>query len=292
MAKRKKRKVPAQFREPVKEETQEHAFQDEFQKTAGDRIEDFSKKFEGHGKTITYALAALAVLVLLGGIYYVWNQRSNAAAETALGRAIETSQAPVTETPPEAGAAPQQTFKTEKERAEASINEFQAVADKYGNPYQARAKYFIAVNKISLDRPAAIQELVALSSSSGDVGTLSKFALAQAYTGDGKLDEAAALYKELSEMENPILAKDTIKFALAEIYEKQDKKDEAVNLYFDIAKTASEAKIAAEEKDPEGNPAPLSQTATRAKEKVKELAPEKAKEIPESKEPSQQIGIG
>lgn len=279
MAKRKKRKVPAQFREPVKEETPKHAFQDEFQKTAGDRIEDFSKKFEGHGKTIAYALAAVGVLVLLGGIYYVWNQRTNAAANTALGKAIETSQAQVTEVPPPAGSPPQKTFKTEKERAEAAINEFQAIAEKYGNPYQAKAKYFIAVNRLSIDRPTAIQELTALTTASGDVGTLSKFALAQAYVADGKLDEAVALYQELLAMDNPIIAKETIKFNLAQIYENQNKKDEAVNIYFELAKAAAEAK------DAEGNAIPMSQTASESKEKVKELAPEKAKEIPENTPP-------
>ena len=62
---------------------------------------------------------------------------------------------------------------------------------------------------------------------------------------------------------------------MAKLYEKQGKKDEAVNLYFNIAKAASEAK------DPEGKPVPLSTTANAAKDKVTELAPEKAKEIPE-----------
>ena len=285
--KRKKRKVPAQFKEPIKEEKQKHAFQDEFQKTAGDRIEDFSKKFEGKGKTIMYALGAVAVLALLGGMYYVYNQRTNAAAATALGKAIETSQAPVTETPPPAGPqAPAKTFKTEKERAEAAIKEFQVVVDNYGNPYQAKAKYFIAVNKLSIDRPAAINELSQLAQSGdGNVSTLSKFALAQAQEADGKLDEAAKLYQELLQLENAILAKETIKFNLAKIYEEQGKKDEAVNAYFEIAKAAAEAK------DLDGNAVPLSQTARESKEKVEELAPEKAKEIPESAPPSP-LGIG
>lgn len=284
---RKKRKVPAQFKEPVKEEKSKHAFQDEFQKTAGDRLEDFSKKFEGKGKTIMYALGAVAVLALLGGMYYVYNQRTNAAAATALGKAIETSQAPVTETPPPAGAqAPEKSFKTEKERAEAAIKEFQAVADKYGNPHKEKAQYFIAVTKLSIDRPAAINELTQLAQSGGgDVSILSKFALAQALEADGKLDEAAKLYQELLQLENPILAKETIKFNLAKIYEEQGKKDEAVNAYFEIAKAAAEAK------DLDGNAVPLSQTARESKEKVEELAPEKAKEIPESAPPAP-LGLG
>lgn len=286
MAKRKKRKVPAQFKPPVKEEKPKHAFQDEFQTSVGDKIEEFSKKFEGRGRTIAYALAAVAVLALLGGIFYVWNKRTNEAAATALGKAIETSQTLVSETPPPAGTGPEKTFKTEKERAEAAIREFQAVAEQYGDPYRSRAKYFIAVNRLTIDRPAAIKELAELAqTASGDVATLSKFALAQAKEAEGQLDEAVALYRELAAMENPILAVETINFNLAEILEKQGKNEEAVELYFNIAKSAAEAK------DPEGNPVTQSATAREAKQKLEELAPDKAKEIPEPP-PAPPVGLG
>ncbi len=279
--KRKKRKIPAQFRKPVQEEKPEEAFHDEFQTTVGDRIEDFGKKFEGQGRTITYVLAGLGVLILIAGIFFVYNHRSKNAAQAALGNAIETSQAIVTESPVPGNT--QKTFKTEKQRAETAIKEFQAVADKYGGEAAEKAKYFIATTKLSIDRPAAIQELQALKNNGGEVGTLSKFALAQALTVDGKPDEAAALYTELAASDNPILAKNTINIALAKIYEKQGKNKEAAAIYYEIAKNASEAK------DAEGNPIPLSITAREAKEKLETLDPEKAKTI---QEPAPQMPAG
>lgn len=278
---RKKRKVPTQFRKPIKEEKPEEAFHDEFQTTVGDRIEDFGKKFEGQGRTITYVLAGLGVLILIAGIFYVYNRRSNNAAQAALGDAIETSQAFVSESPIPGNTG--RTFKTEKERAEASIKQFQAVVDKYGGEAAEKAKYFIATTKLSIDRPAAIAELRALKDNGGEVGTLSKFALAQALTDDGKLDEAAALYKELAALDDPILAKNTINIALAKIYEKQNKMKEAAAIYFEIAKAASEAK------DAEGNPIPMSITAREAKDKLETLDPEKAKTI---QEPAPQMPAG
>jgi predicted negative regulator of RcsB-dependent stress response len=175
------------------------------------------------------------------------------------------------------------TFKTEKERAEASVAEFQAVADKFGGDVGQKAKYFVAVNKLSLDRTAAISELENLSKTNDEVGTLSKFALAQAKANDGKTDEAAAIYQQLAVADNPVIAKETIKFELAKLYEKQGKKDDAVNLYFEIAKAASEAK------DLDGKPVPMSSTARDAKAKIEELAPEKAKEI---KEPTPESPFG
>jgi hypothetical protein len=282
MARKKRKFVEPEI--PVEDKKNKKPYRDEFQKNVSAQVEEIGKKFEGKGKTIMYALAAVAVLVILVGIYYAWNRRTDNAAQAALGKAIETSQAQVTDSPLPVGST-QKTFKTEKERAEAAINEFQAVADKFGNPYQEKAKYFIAVNKLSIDRAAAISELEALAGSSGEVGKLSKFALAQAKAGDGKLDEAAALYQDLAGIDDPIVAKDTINFELAQIYQKQGKTEEATNLYFQIAKTASEAK------DAEGKAIPMTQTANDAKAKLEELNPEKAKEIVEPT-PEMPLGLG
>lgn len=274
---RKKRNIPEQFKPTEKTPAaKKEVYRDEFQSNVGKKIEDFGSKFEGKGKNILYGLAAVAVLAVLIGIFFAWNRRSNAQAQSALGKAIETSTAQVTESPLPAGSTGK-TFKTEKERTDAAIAEFQAVADKFGGEVGEKAKYFVAVNKLKIpeQKQAAMQDLEALSKNSGEVGTLSKFALAQAKLDGGDLEGAAQLYSALSSMDNPILSKDTINFELAKIYEKQGKKDEAVNLLFNLVKTASEAK------DLEDKPVPLSETAKKAKEKLTELNPEKAKEIPE-----------
>jgi len=276
---RKKRQIPEQFKTPVQEDKPKTAYQDEFQTGVGRKVEDFGKKFEGKGRTLLYGLAALAVLAVLLGIFTAWNRRSEATAQTALGKAIETSQARVSDSPAPVGFVGK-TFKTERERSDAAITEFQAVADKYGSSVKEKARYFIAVNRLKFDRAAAVPELEELSKSSGEVGTLSKFALAQAKTDDNKLDESAGLYQELAALSNPILARDTINFELANVYEKQGKNAEAADLYFNIAKAASEAK------DLEGKPVPRSQTAREAKEKLEKLNPAKAKEIVEPEDPS------
>ena len=269
---RKKRNIQ-EFETPNADPKNKKVYRDSFQQNVGVKLEDVGRKFEGKGKNLLYGLAAIAVLATLIGIFYVWNRRSEAAARTALGKAIETSQAEVSSSPAPAGST-KKTFKTEKERAEASIQAFQEVADKYGSPVQDKAKYFIAVNKLSIDRPAAITELQALTGVRGEVGTMSKFALAQALADEGKLDEAAAIYKELSEMSDPIVAKDTIKFGLAETYRKLGKTQEASELYFNIAKAASEVK------DADGLPVPLTETAKQARAKLEEIDPNKAREIP------------
>ena len=270
---RKKRTIQ-EFEAPDTDSKNKPVYRDTFQQTVGKEVVKVGRKFEGKGKNLLYGLAALVVLVALIGVYSLWNRRNNAAAQTALGKAIETSQAQVTDAPPTPGSTAK-TFKTEKERAEAAINEFQTVADTYGGEVRDKAKYFIAVNKMTIDRPAAIAALQELKSGSGEVGAMSKFALAQALTEEGKLDEAAALYQELSQMANPIVAKDTIDFNLAEIYRKQNKIQEASDLYYNIAFAASQ------KTNSEGVRIPMAGTALLARKKLQEINPAKAKEVPE-----------
>jgi len=272
---RKKRQVPEQFKAPVQTpDKPKTVYQDEFQSGVNRKVEDFGKKFEGKGRNILYGLAALAVLAVLIGIFSIWNRRSEAAAQTALGKAIETSQAQVSDSPAPAGSTAK-VFKTDKERSEAAIAEFQTVVDKFGGAVEEKAKYFIAVNRLKLDRAAGIAELEPLSKSSGEIGALSKFALAQAKASDGKYDEAVTLYNELIGLSNPILSKDTLNFELAQIYQKQGKTNEAADHYYNIAKAASEAKGL------DDKPVPMSQTAREAKDKLEEINPERAKEIVE-----------
>ncbi len=249
-------------------------YQDAFQETTHKQLAEITKKVEGKGKNILYAIAAVVVLVILVSLFFAWSRRSNSTAQTALGKAIETSNAPVT-TQPLPPTYTGKAFKTEKERAEAAAAEFDAVAAQYGGAVGEKAKYLAATTRISIDRPGAEQTLETLSKSGGEVGSLAKFALAQAKEGDGKLDEAVALYQELAGASDSVVSKDTVNFALAAIFEKQGKKAEAINAYYNLAKKASELK------DSDGKAVPLSQTAREAKEKLQALDPAKAAEIKE-----------
>ncbi len=257
------------------EPTTVNRYQDPLQKNINTKLDEVGKQFEGKGRTIMYGIAALVVIVILFLIVTAYNRRSNGAAQAALGKAIEISQSRVSDTPAPAGST-EKIYKSEKERADAAIAEFQNVADKFGGSVAEKAKYFIAVNKLMSDRAAGITELEGLSKTSSETGKLAKFALAQTRADDGKLDEAVTIYQELIGMNDAIIAKDTLNFELAKLYQKQNKTKEAADLFFTIAKTASDAK------DAEGKAIPLTQTARDAKEKLTLLDPERAKEIVEA----------
>ncbi len=254
-------------------------YKDPFQEKFSARLEEVGKQFEGKGRMALYILGALVLVALIAFFAFRWSNRTSGEAQAALGKAIDIASSRVTDQP-QPPTATEKTFKTEKDRAEAAIAAFQAVADKFGGAIRDKALYFIAVNRLAVDRPAAIAELENIANSSSDNGKLAKFALAQTRAEDGKYDEAVALYQQLLEMSDPILAKESINFEIAKVYEKQGKTKEAADIYFNIAKAASEAK------DADGKPIPMTQIAGDAKKKITELDPERAKEIQEPAPPS------
>jgi tetratricopeptide (TPR) repeat protein len=272
MARKKRSVITTVAPQPAAKSTER--YQDSFQQNFGKKVEDVGKTLSGQTRNILYALGAILVIATVIGIYYAWSSRTNAAAQAALAKAIEISEAPITNAPLPVGSTAKQ-YPTAKERSQAAIPEFQAVVDNYSGDVADKAKFFIAVNQLHLDRAVGIAELETLAGRSDEVGKTAKFALAQTRVDDGRLDEAAALYQELAAMSDPIMPKDTINLELAKVYEKQGKKQEAVDLLFSMVKTASELK------DLEGKPVSLSPSAQAAKDKLKELDPEKAKEIPE-----------
>ena len=271
---RKKRTIATAVAQPQADTKPKERYQDTFQQNFGKKAEEFGKSIESQKRNLLYGLGALVVIAALIGIYLLWSSRTDAAAQSALGKAIEISETPLVNTAPAAGSTGKQ-FRTAKERAQAAIPEFQAVVDQYGGNVAEKAKYFIAVNQLSLDRATGVQQLEELSKAGGEVGALSKFALAQTRVDDGRADDAAALYKELASSSENVVPKDTVNLELAQIYERQGKKQEAVDLLFSVVKAASEAK------DADGKAIPLTGSAQAAKDKLTELDAAKAKEIPE-----------
>jgi len=240
--------------------------QDKFRDTAMKVIDRVGDRLEGQGRSILYGIGGVIIVVAVVWFFISWSNRRADEARHALGRAITIASTPVSATPAAGSTAP--SFATEQERAQKAIDEFQKVAAKYGDPYRTEARYFIAANLLYIDRNKGISELTELTrSSNNEVATLSKFALAQAKEADGKYDEAAALYGELSKQSSAVVTPESANLRLAMVYEKQGKKKEAADLLFNIADAARKAK------DAEGNPAAQSQAARDAAQELQKLDP-------------------
>ena len=246
---------------------------DRFRDTTLGLFDKLGDKLEGKGQTILYAIGGIILLSILFGVYSWWSGRKTDEARRALGRAIEIAEAPVTPSPlPNTTAI---SFPTEKDRAEKAVKEFQAVADKYGNPYREIARLFIATNRLTLDRTKAIEELRSLTQSKeAKVSILAKFALAQVREADAQYDEAATLYKELAAESNPFIPTDTVNLRLATVYEKQGKKKEAADILFTMVETARKTK------DPEGKPIEQSGAVREAAQKLEKIDAARFEQLP------------
>ena len=247
---------------------------DKFRDTTMSLVDRLAVRLEGKGRTILYALGGILLAGILIVVFMRWSGRKGDEARQALGRAIDMSTATIS-----ASATPDPTagtvFASEEQRAQRAIEEFQKVVDKYGNPYQAEARYFIATNKLVLDRPKGIADLSELANSSvPEVAALAKFALAQTKESDNKLDEAAQLYSSLASANSVAVTPETANLRLAKIYEKQGKKKEAADLLFNIVDASRKAK------GPDNLPVPASAAAREAANVLKDLDPARFAELP------------
>jgi len=255
---------------------------DRFRDTTLGFFDRLGNALEGKGRTLLYALAGLVAVIALASVWSWYSARKADEARRALGRAIEISSAPVTPTP--APGSTDLSFPTEKDRADRAVKEFQAVAAKYGDPYREKARYFIAANLLTLDRPKGISELEALTKSSdNEVATLSKFALAQAREADAQYDAAATLYAELAKQNGAIVTADVANLRLASVYKKQDKKKEAADLLFSIGEKARTSK------DQEGKPITPTAAEREALQELEKLDPARYAQLPPEPPPSTEL---
>lgn len=247
---------------------------DRFRDTAMTVFDRFGDQLEGRGRLILYALAGVVIAVALGLFVLRWNHRKTDEARRALGRAITISTTPVSATP-STNATSGPSFTSEQERAQKSVEEFQKVVAKYGEPYRSEARYLAATNLLSVDRNKGIVELKELSKSSNqDVAVLAKYALAQAHEIDGKYDDAAQLYRELAGSGSQVITSETANLRLALVYEKQGKKKEAADILFNIVDASRKAKGS------DQMPLPPSGAATDAAKELQKLDSERYAQLP------------
>src|SRR2546423_807213 len=175
-----------------------------------DRLAD---RVAGRGRQMLYVLLGLVVLAAAAYGIYRWRHKHSEEAEAAMGRAIAIARAEINPSPPANSKDP--VFSTEQDRAQRAIEEFQKIAAKYGDPYRTEARLFIARNLLITDHDKGVAELQSLSNGSSETAVLAKFALAHAKEGDGKLDEAGALYAEIAKLNATIVTPESANLRLA-----------------------------------------------------------------------------
>jgi predicted negative regulator of RcsB-dependent stress response len=239
-----------------------------------DRMAD---RVAGRRQQILYGLIVVVIIAI--GIYMFvrWRHKHAEEAQAAIGRAIAINSADIMPAPPPGSKDP--VFSNPQDRSERAIQEFQKVAAKYGDPYHTEAQYFIATNKLTTDRLNGEKELQTLSQGNSEIGTLSKFALAQAKESDGALDEAARLYSEIVKANSMIVTAESANLRLAIVYNKQGKKKEAADILFNIVDSARKAR------DKDQKPIPESAASRAAAQELLKIDPTRHAQLPPPPQP-------
>ena len=234
-----------------------------------DRMAD---RVAGRRQQILYGLIGLIVVAL--GIYAIvrWRNKHADEAAAAMGRAIAINEADIGPNPPPGSRDP--FFTSQEQRSERAIQAFEAVAGKYGDPYRTEARYFIATNQLVTDRLKAENDLQSLSNTSGEVGVLAKYALAQAKESDGALDQAVSLYTQLVSANSEVVTPDSANLRLAIVYNKQGKKKEAADILFNMVSTSRNAK------DKDGKSVPESAASRAAGQELLKIDPTRHAQLP------------
>lgn len=191
-------------------------------------------------KTIILTSGIVAVLVLLvaGGGYYVAHQGQKAKDELSV--ALRIYHAPVIPAGTDATMIPagEFSFKTESEKHQKALAEFQKVSNAYGSrPVGKIAKYYTALSMQALGRNnEAIAILEPLSRDRSDYGVLGRVALAQIYEVSGNLPKATDAYRQVVDSNSPLAPKNINLMHLAQLYEQQNKTSDATKIYQQVVK--------------------------------------------------------
>lgn len=195
---------------------------------------------------VSIVVVAVLAVVIAGLVYY--NQRS-AAAESALGAALDTYTAPLVQpgVPADKGS-----YATAAERAKAANQQFTQVVSQYSwLPAGAKAHYFAGLTYQEMGQTGSAETELKAAADSWDssLSSLAKFALAGFYHQSARDAQAIDLYNGLIAKPTVAVPAYTAQLALADLYVAAGKQDQAKQIWAkvkDADKTGAAGSIAAE----------------------------------------------
>jgi len=194
----------------------------------------------GHRSGVTrWIIAAVAVVVVVGGSLVFSNWRSS-TAETALGAAMDTYDAPLAQpgAPAENGM-----YASVSDRSKAANQQFVAIAKQYGWLSEgAKAHYFAGVTYEDLGQndQAETELKIAAKSWNRNLSNLAKLALAGLYHQTARDSQAIDLYNALVAKPSETVPATAAQLDLAELYAGSGKQDQARALWAKIKDTDKE----------------------------------------------------
>jgi len=188
---------------------------------------------EHRRQALLYGGAALVLLLLAGGGYF-WVQKRRSSAHEALYKALETAHAAVTEEE----SFGRLTFRTEKEKNDKALKDFQDVLQRFPKTSEARiARYYVGLVHNETGNVAEAQKQLeqAIRDGHDDVLALARLSLADLYLEQGKDEEARKLYQFLIENPTATVSEGRAQLAMARFLRPR-KPEEARKLLLELMK--------------------------------------------------------
>jgi len=190
---------------------------DKFAQEVGHTFEFVS---EHRTEIVRYGGIAAAVLVVAIGVY-MYQKHATTVREDALADALKIEDAKISPTP----QPPNMTFATEQEQEAAWNKAFTDVSTKYrGTQEGAIAGLYLGgrmVEKGSVDAGTKILKDVA-DSAPKDYAALARVSLAQAYAGQGKIEDAKKLMQDVIDHPTYLFSKEQAQIELAGMLAQSD----------------------------------------------------------------------
>jgi len=194
----------------------------------------------------TWIIAGIVVGVLLAVFgWRFWSERQTLKASAMFDGAMKVYEARI-RAPGEPEQPGEITYISEKNKYEDAAKKFAEVAGQYGRTRPGlMARYYAALSLEKLGRWEEAQKWLREMENSGDAefAALARFNLAETYNRTGKLDQAAALYRQLIEKPAALVPKPLAMLALADNLSTRNPA-EAQKLYEQIKKDYPDSAIA------------------------------------------------
>ena len=166
----------------------------------------------------------VAVIVVVGAAalgFWTWRNRGEQGAQRLLADAMVVQEARIGP-PAAATGGTGLTFPTERERAQAALTKFKAVADAYPTTDAGLfARYQEASTQVDLGNPgeaAKAYQVVIDAAGTRLIGQTARLGLAAAHARGGQFDQAITTYKELAQRKDGGLPIDGILMELGRVY--------------------------------------------------------------------------
>ena len=187
---------------------------DQFAQQVGHIVEEV----EAHrSQVIRYGLVAVAVVALLGGVYWFVHSRKE-ARELELATVMRIWTSPIGAPGGGDYSYPDPAAKDKAFDKAASA----LLANHSGSEQAGAAEYLLAIRAADQGKLDVAERNLKQAISDGGVeyGSLAKLSLADLYTTQGKTADAERLLKELLDKPSALVSKDQATIALAKVYMK------------------------------------------------------------------------